>query len=438
MESNTIEGVGRAGEMPNGCSCIQGMAPQFNYQGDVDIETTQVGNFVDKIIPFNGLSSEPYDFVIEPMADYFVDLGSASMYCIYQVVDGDGNALTDEDADVYPVDNLLSSMWSSIVVKVNDVELQPETNKSHPYRAIMEYLLSVERGTNNSYKSSGYGETDAVRKASFQQKKTGRIDLCGPIALDVLRADHHLSPGNKITLTFNRADSRFCIMSDAANPKRFQLVIHDVCLYVNRIKLRSSVASSVVGTGSVPRPTNYFTSHTSVKDYPLASGTTGATLKLHFGGQLPHQIIIGFVDTAAFSGRLTADPFKFEPFGLNLACLKVNGVRVPQDPLRPDWANGRYSRTYMHLFQNTGKYRVNAGNGISAEEFATNKFLIPFDLTPDQCNNFHNHASRTGVIDLELGWGVATTQAISVIAVSVYNQVIQLRGHSVQPVWAKF
>lgn len=42
------------------------------------------------------------------------------------------------------------------------------------------------------------------------------------------------------------------------------------------------------------------------------------------------------------------------------------------------------------------KFPINGGNNITEANFVTCNFLVPFDLTPDQCN-----ASKTGTMELK-------------------------------------
>ena len=173
---------------------------------------------------------------------------------------------------------------------------------------------------------------------------------------------------------------------------------------------------------------NYKLTHTVINDYPVSLGQSFAFIKLQSGGVLPYQVVVGMVNTTAFTGDYNENPYKFQPFGLDQIYLRVNGVRHPQDPLSPDFTKNLYAREYMHLFKNTGKFRVNGGNSITEAEFASTKFLVPFDLTPDQCNNAHAHKPKLGSMELELSFKTALTAGITVVVLSVTNEVMKLDG----------
>ena len=429
--SRSVQGVGTTAlDQLHGCSSLPGVAPFFAYLDPVEIESAQLDNQPDRIIPSNGMSSHPYEFVFNSTDDLFLDLNSITMHAQVQVTKADGKtAVGPNVVDVWPCDNLLSALWKSVEVKFNHVTVHPEAATQHGYRAQIEYLLSVENTINSSYTTAWFGQTETQRKARFKAKQTGVFDLCGPIALDCLRTSTHLAPNNILSLTFQRHSDEFFLIRASDATEDYKLVIKDLHLRCNRVRLLPDVRKQVLSGGVQ----NYRMAHTVVSDYPVSAGSKTTSIRLHHGGVLPNQIVVGMVPTSAFNGAYGEDPFKFEPFALDQLYLRVNGVRHPQDPLTPDFAGGTYARELLHLYQNTGKFRVNGGNSITEADFITRNFLVPFDLTPDQCNNAHAHASKTGTMELELSFGVALSKGVTVIVLSVWNQILQLNGQIEAP-----
>ena len=434
--SRTVQGVGTtAVDQLHGCTTVDGVAPHFAYADTIDVESAQLDNQPDRILPSNGMSAEPYEFFFNATDDYFVDLNSITQHVELQVFKADGTtALTSTTTDVWPCDNLLSSLWKSVEVKFNHVALHPETTPQHGYRAQMEYLLSIENTGNHSYTTSWFGQSEAQRKSRFKKRQAGVIDLCGPVALDCLRTSTHLAPNNTMSLTFHRNKDAFILNRTSTASEDYKIIIKDVHLRCNRIRLVPALRDQVLAAAKGGQ--NYRLSHTVVNDYPVSAGNKAASIRLHQGGILPNHVIVGMVYTSAFTGTYTQDPYKFQHFNLDQIYLRVNGVRHPQDPLKPDFSNNKYARELLHLYQNTGKFRVNGGTSISEDDFLTRNFLIPFDLTPDQCNNAHAHASKSGSMELELSFAEALTSGITVVVLSVSNQVMQLDGMNAPPVAA--
>lgn len=420
---STYKGIGMVNDLPPGCHCVEGASPSFAYTDSVDIETAQVDRFTDKIIPINGLK-HPYEFIIASMDDYFTDLSSLFMEVKCKITQANGNAIQADNTNVTIPDNLLSTMWKTVDTKVNDISLHPEAGISHAYRAQMEYLLSIENANQSSYTTSGFGMTQANRTAYLRTVQANSFTLCGPVAADFLRSNNNLAPGNKVSLTFTKNEDDFCLIVTGNN--NFKLAIEDICLYVNRIRLRPEIKREVLSN----KKQNYLTTSTKLNDYPVAQGLSKYSLKIHNGGKLPHQIVIGFVETNAFNGDKARDPLNFQHFNCNKISIRCNGVKIPQEDLNPEEER---NRTFLHLFQNTGKYRVNSGNSITVDSFRANHFLIPFDLSPDQCNNLHSHLSPDGTIELDVGWSQPLAQPISIVVLSIYNQVVHIPGPGQPP-----
>ena len=424
----SVQGIGTTAiPQLHGCNTEAGVAPHFNYQDDIQVEAGQLDGQPERILPSNGMSSEPYEFVFNATDDYFVDLNSVEQHVRLKVTKADGSDLPAGTSDVWPSDNWLSTLWKSVESKFNNVALHPESASQHGYRAQIEYLLSIENTINHAYQGSWFGMTKIARHTKFKARQDGVIDLCGPVALDCLRTTTHLAPNNTMTLTFHRAKDEFVLNRTSTATENYKITILDVHLRVNRIRLLPPVKQGVLAMAQA-NGQNYKLTHTVINDYPVSMGQSSASIRLHSGGVLPHQVVVGMVKTSAFTGNYSEDPYEFKPFSLNQIYLRVNGVRHPQDPLTPDFDNKLYSREFMHLFKNTGKFRVNGGNSITEAEFSSTRFLVPFDLTPDQCNNAHAHMPKVGSMELELSFATALTAGITVVVLSVTNEVMKLDG----------
>ena len=414
------EGVGKTTiENLEGCKVEEGIPPHYGYNEPILMDTWQMSSFRDKINPLNGLSAHPYEMIFSSMGDFFINLATSMLYVRFGLVDETNTAVTAAYTKLKGVDNILNSMWESLEVKLNEVPINNSGSRMHGYRSIMEYNLSIEKNVNSCYTTSGFGQNPVFKNSEYE--------YCGPIPCDMLRCDNHFAPGHKLSLTFFRSEDKFCLLDE--DGKVHKIVIKEIFIKVDRIRLRPEITRKLLSAG----PQHYTTAYTEIKDYPLAANQSQWTIKLYAGGVLPHQVIVGMVTTEAFTGTFKTDPFKFEPFGLNHFCLRVNGVRLPQDPLTPDFAQNRYSAAYLSVYENTGKFRVNGGNSITYEDFSTSKCILPTDLSPDKCNNHHYHVGAEGVLDIELAWAAPLTKPITVVVLSIFNQVIQIPDAGAPP-----
>ena len=105
-----------------------------------------------------------------------------------------------------------------------------------------------------------------------------------------------------------------------------------------------------------------------------------------FNGLVPKSVVFGLVDSAAFNGSYTKNPFNFKHFNMSSIAVTVNGEDMPFKPLQLSyWNSPKYLEAYTTLFSGTGKMYYDVGNDISREEFANGYAIYAFDLTPDIC-----------------------------------------------------
>lgn len=430
----STEGIGSM-KLPDNCACVSSISKNFDYYSPVPVETSQGSFFEERVTPTNGLASDPYEFVFEAMGDHFMMLNTMHMVVKAKVTHMDGRKIQKSD-DVAPVNNMLNSMWETIETRVNDVVINPATSYNIPYKSIMENILSLEDSDKSFIQPSMFvmdegksfdtiGDANAgfkKRKAMMTVDPTDHIfEMAGPICNNFLRADNHLAPGNKLSLRFSRAPDSFCLMSGAN--KKVKMDILDVALYVRRIRLNQASLKSVMKMNSDQK---YLTAYTEVREFPLTTGIRNWRMRITAGGHIPKQIVVGFVLTESRMGSFSKNPFNFQHFNLSSINLKKNGMRIPQEPLTPDFSRGKCQREYNHLFMNTGKYRTNSNNCVTIDNFKNGCTLFPFDTTADQCNMQHMHAGSEGTLDVEVTWDKALEEAITVIVYAASNQVIML------------
>ena len=64
-------------------------------------------------------------------------------------------------------------------------------------------------------------------------------------------------------------------------------------------------------------------------------------------------------------GMITKSSFNFKYSNIKFVAIYRDGVQIPIKPLQPDFENGRFIRSYMRLFTQTGQYYRDTGNGSS-------------------------------------------------------------------------
>ena len=433
------EGIGGL-RAPKGCHCTPSIAQSFDYYGSVPIETAQHSFSDEKILPVNGTNNGPYEFHLDSVGDSFICLNSILMYCkakIEYAHPDQEDGLPDEAA---PVNNTLGSLWREIETRVNNVPINPNSSYNTAYKAYIETILSHDDSINHAADGGLFAmddagrfndATDANRGFAERRDRTEQareFDMCGVVCSDFLRSNNHLAPGNRLTLKFTRSSDSFLLQTES--DKQHKFVILEVALFIRRIHLRPEVMKTVLKPNQTQK---YLSTYTEIKEFPLSAGIQQFATKLYTGEHIPKQVIIFQADTTAQLGHPRLNPYRFFHHYLNHINLKINGASVPQEPLTPNFRRQLYMREYHHLFSNTGKNRVNAGNCISFDCFGDGGAIFPFDLTPDQCNGHHVHGGVDGCLELQMKWAEPLTTAITVMVYAVFDQVVLIKPDSPTP-----
>lgn len=434
-----MEGGGSL-KFPEGCKCTSGIAEYYSYHEPINVETAQLSYSEIKVTPQNGMGSDPFEFHIETVNGSFLCLHNMYLYFRGRVVRQDGSPIGSGE-EVSLINNPLMSMWRSIETKLGNSTVNPSSSYHIPYKAMLPTLLSYDPNKNSGTLSTSLfimdepglydvlsDENDGYHERRQRIANSAEFDLCGPICVDFLKSNNFLAPGKKMTLKFTRASNEFLFLTNTAG--EYKLEIKALAIYGRRIKVDPSIIRSILRPMS---PQQYIVPFTEVKEYALPAGIRSWNTKIYSSHTLPSHIIVAQVATAAAVGSKSRNPFNFQHFDLNLINLRLNGIRVPNEPLEPDFENELIMRSYLHMFMNSGKYRMDDGNCISEEQFKDGSTIFPFDLTPDQCLNFHKHRSVSGVLELEIAWAQPLPEGVTVLIHASSEQVILLGEDSVQP-----
>ncbi len=432
------EGVGTLKSL-EGCRCISSIAENFGYYDPINVESAQTGFQDQKISPRDGVGAQPYEFHVEPTSDTALCMHNIYLNVKARIVRENGDNL-EANEEVALVSNAISSMWKSIETKINNHTITPSSSYNIAYKSMMECLLSIDPSSNNSFSTGGF-VMDSIKRfdtcdnsnLGFKRRKervklSKVFDLCGPVCSDFLKADNFLAPGHRLSLKFTRSSDEFVIMSGTDH--KYRLEVKDIALHVRRVKLNHEIIGKIIDPA---KPQQYLGPCTELKQYALPTGVKRWTQKLYTGQNLPLHLTIGTTTTAASCGSLALNPFHFQNFGLCKINLRINGQSYPNEPFTPDFSNDHFMRELLAVYQNTGKYRVDSGNCIDRDYFKHGCFLMPFDLSHDQCLNFHRHRSPSGVIELEMEWTEALTEGITVHVYASSDQVLLLGGDALQP-----
>lgn len=419
--------------LKHSCPASQSELNLFNNAPTaVDVES----GYHTQYQPTSSLSDGPIRFKINNDQQDYIDLLHSYLLLTLKVVKEDGSDL-DDDTCVAPVNNIAQSLFSQVDVYLNGTLVTHSSNTSH-YRAYLENLLSYDKGAKQSQLTLGGWFKDTTEQ--FDAMTTANRGFCSRKALvskskplqvlsrlhtDISLQGRYILNGVDIELRLVRNPDALCLMGAADS--KFRIKITEASFFVRKVKLSSNIQlKNIRKLDTENKPALYPISRTEVRSFSIASGSHSCIEEGLFTGQLPRRLIIALVESQAYEGRYNKNPFNFQHFNLNYACVYRNGIQVPSKPYTPDFKNDCFAREYLSIFQGTGRHYTDQGLDMSMKDYKAGNTILCFDFTGDlsDCGAFH--MIEKGNIRLELRFGEQLPLSVNVIALAEWDSCLRI------------
>ena len=149
-------------------------------------------------------------------------------------------------------------------------------------------------------------------------------------------------------------------------------------------------------------------------------------MKSYFPVSFRDELVVGMVDNEAFNGNFRHNPFNFKRFSLTETSLYLDGQQFGIKPIEIYFTNHLFVRAYLGLFTGTGKENRDEGNDISRTDFENGYALYAFNLSPDLGEDDHFNLTRQGGKRLDLKFGAALPNAVTVLVYAEFENVIEV------------
>ena len=346
----------------------------------------------------------PITFLCPGTEDY-VDLSKTILVVRAKVTKANGNDL-DADEHVGIVNNFLHSLFKQVDVFLKEKQVTQATG-TYAYRAYLETLLNYGPAAKESqltaamfYKDTA-GKMDvtdptlAAANANMRLKKryafnqqSGVLEMAGPLFCDVFKSERLLLSFVDLKVILNRNVNAFCIMSDIDGAAH-KVKLTEAYLKVRKVKVSPSV--SITHELALKKgPAIYPVRRVECKTFIIPTGNPSLRKDNLYNGLVPKTFVFGMVDSAAFNGDYTKNPFNFKTLTASFIGITVNGEEVLFKPLQLSYTDAtiRYIEANLTMFSGTGKLFYDTRNGISRDDFKNGYALYAADLTPDMCGPF--------------------------------------------------
>ena len=159
--------------------------------------------------------------------------------------------------------------------------------------------------------------------------------------------------------------------------------------------------------------------------FTVSAGNLSQRVVVRTNQQHPKRILVAFIDHEAKNGSHTKDPFNFQHFDIRRIGLDVDGQPVPAKPIETNFTTGLVAHAYHNLAMATGKSLSNDDHGITMDAFKKRHTIFMFDLTPDACEGAGTHLINFGSLTLEVTFGTALANAISIFVLSERDELLK-------------
>ena len=381
-------------------------------------------------------STGPIEFTISAENSNYIDFANSFLYVRASVTKHDGTNL-EAGSEIAPECNFLHSLWSQIDVYLNG-SLVTQSNNNYPYRAYIENLMSFSQSAKTSQLSSllwyrntsDHFDARAAENQGYTKRKalaaeSKEIDMMGRLHIDLSFQNRYLLNGVEVRMKLIRSKDLFCLHGNA-NQHTHRVSLKEVSLFVRKVKPNPAIQLAHV-KALEHATAKYPIRRVELKTFTIPTGSLSAVKENLYLGQLPNRIIVGIVGNDAFNGVTPKSPFNFEHHSINFMTIYKDGVQIPSKPLQPDFANNKFIRSYMRLFNQTGQYYRDTGNGISRDQFKNGCALFAFDLTPQQdSGEFGFELIKHGNLRIEIHFAQATPRTLTVISFAEHDNILEI------------
>ncbi|XP_013928795.1 PREDICTED: uncharacterized protein F54H12.2-like [Thamnophis sirtalis] len=303
-----------------------------------------------KIPPLSALTpNAPLEFFITGHGEHYRDLNNTLLYVSCKIVKADGTDIND-GARVSLVNYPITLLFNQVHVTLGD-RVITQSHHCYAYRALIELILNYGGDAlGTQFSAGGFYKDDATLMEN---------------AL-LTAADKLLINGVDVSIKLSRSKNEFCLMRDGN--ENYNVQILGASLFVKHVKVSPGVR---LGHAEALLTSNakYHIDRVGMKVYSIPAGSLVCNQENLFLGQLPKQLVIGFMDNAAFSSNYERNPFNFQQYNVIFCALYCDGEQIPAEPLQPDYEHNLFVREYMQLLQTSCKSMKDRSVLINREEF---------------------------------------------------------------------
>lgn len=415
----------------------EGYDGRFAIFAPPNIETATKQELVGEYRPSTQVSTNGViDFNVPNSSLYYIDLSRTRLCIKLQIL---RNKVPIVEAHkVALANNVIHSLWQKIDLQLNQTPVGSEIAAHYAYKAIFDKLLfcsKVELET--SKQSEGFFKDTAgnMESTNMAQSNVGlfhRYNLTakgkiaqfeGYLNLDVMGIQKFIPNGIGMQVKLFPNQNAFCLMSGEEDAD-YVVDVTELALKVQYIEPTNNL---IIGHAEAfNNSLAIFPYMKSVlKNFTIPLGVQTWSIDTLYVNEIPDTLIVGMVDSKAYTGDYALNPFNFQHFNLTNLTFYIEGHPLNTCSFSPDFANKHYTNEYLALFD-----KGVGGQGIGAdiipyEDFAKGYAIFKINIAEGLKKNFTSLSQR-GQTRLKFRFSDPLEQAVTVICYGQVSSIIQI------------
>lgn len=379
---------------------------------------------------------QPIEFSITSAVDEYINLQETRIFVKLRVrlrkADGRNPTAADWES-VIPAQNLLHSMFSECSMEIGGREVTPMP-QVYAYRAFLETLVGFSQTAKKTVLRGSLWnpiahERNAIIKPTTPEGNTygNWFELRGRLHLDLTFQGKLILGGTEIRIKLKPNNNRFIFRCNDGLFPEIDIAETKLCVH------KSKVTPMLVGAHAKSlsqNETRYHVSRNEIRYQSIGAERLDAVLQNVIRGQLPRRMFVMLVDTEAFNGSFSKDPYDFNHFNLSFIAAYVDGQQYPATAFTPDFGSKLYLREYQELFSCLDNDNCDPILDLDYDTFEKNKCILPFQFSPDLSNgpgaDGHLSCLSYGSLSLHLKFSQKLAKAINVILYCEFDSMLHI------------
>lgn len=362
----------------------------------------------------------PLEYNIFANNSQYIDLSNSYFEFKCKLVKSDGTDLSSSE-NIGPVTNLFHSLFESLEIYLNNVQVCKTTNL-YPIRAYLNRLLGFTAEQKKSLLESEFWIPDTIPDnldpnsntgfKSRMQKAKKNFSLVGKLAEGFLNQPRYLFPNNDLKIRLKRSPANFYLLEkDASTDITAKVKILNATFHCRKVVVNPTIHSAQLSQLNKGAKFRYNFKNAEVYSCVIGSGSQTFSTETLWSNQLPELLIISFLNAEALTGNPKLSPFNFQHFKVAEISIMVDSDVIMKRSLDFDFDSDDFYIGYNTLCQLNGPDKP---CGITSSEFKKGSFFAIFNLFQSFGHRFATN--QGGQLRISVSFKSALTEGITMIA----------------------